>query len=220
MHGHAPQHNTTIPMLNNDESTSHTLSKYSRLLPQYNPARSYTSMASTGQTTSRNVCRDSSYSCSGTVTTRQEIARLSGAWVQRTGFLQSGFLWFFNTPEILWIGNNMVFYGLFIRAQLLHVWFHSLQDAQLTRTRRSWSISRPIMQRLLIWSGRASQMMIRIRIPHFRLIQIEFFTLNAETSLQIKRQIVIMVLLWFLWCFEKPENLQKYNPVFCTPGPA
>jgi hypothetical protein len=29
---------------------------------------------------------------------------------------------------------------------------------------------------------------IRIRIPPFRLIQIEFFTLNAETFLQIKPQ--------------------------------
>jgi hypothetical protein len=53
------------------------------------------------------------------------------------------------------------------------------------------------MQLLLMLSGRASQMMIRIRIPPFRLIQIEFFTLNAYTFLQIKRQIVFMVLLWF-----------------------
>jgi hypothetical protein len=69
------------------------------------------------------------------------------------------------------------------------------------------------MQRLLMLSGRASQMMIRIRIPPFRLIQIEVFTLNAETFLQIKRQIVFMVLLWFyygfIWYFEKPEILQK-----------
>jgi hypothetical protein len=40
----------------------------------------------------------------------------------------------------------------------------------------------------------ASQMIIRIRIPPFRLIQIEFFTLNAEASLQINRQFVFMVL--------------------------
>jgi hypothetical protein len=45
-------------------------------------------------------------------------------------------------------------------------------------------------------SGRASQMMIRIRGPPFWLIQIEFFTLNAETFLQVKRQIVFIVLLW------------------------
>jgi hypothetical protein len=51
----------------------------------------------------------------------------------------------------------------------------------------------------------------------FRLIQTEFFTLNAETFLQIKRQIksqiVFMVLLWFyygfIWCFENPEVFQK-----------
>jgi hypothetical protein len=62
--------------------------------------------------------------------------------------------------------------------------------------------------------------MIRIRIPPFRLIQIECFTLNAETFLQIKRQLVFMILLWFyygfimvfVWfymVFEKPEILQK-----------
>jgi hypothetical protein len=33
--------------------------------------------------------------------------------------LQSDFYSFFNTPEILWIGDNKVFYGFFIRAQLL-----------------------------------------------------------------------------------------------------
>jgi hypothetical protein len=66
----------------------------------------------------------------------------------------------------------------------------------------------PIMQRLLMLSGRASQMMIRIRIPPFRLIQIEFFTLNAETFLQIERQLLlwfyygfIMVLVWFYMVF-------------------
>jgi hypothetical protein len=35
------------------------------------------------------------------------------AGVQQTGFLQSGFLWFFNTPEILGVGENMVFMGFF-----------------------------------------------------------------------------------------------------------
>jgi hypothetical protein len=38
---------------------------------------------------------------------------------------------------------------------------------------------------------------IRIRIPPFRLIQIEFFTLNAETFLQIERQLF----LWFYYGF-------------------
>jgi hypothetical protein len=28
-------------------------------------------------------------------------------------FFTDWFLWFFNTPEILWIGDNVVFYGVF-----------------------------------------------------------------------------------------------------------
>jgi hypothetical protein len=77
-------------------------------------------------------------------------------------------------------------------------------------------------------SGRASRMMIRIRIPPFRLIQIEFFTFNAETFLQIKRQIVFMVLLWFYYGFSmvfygvlKNGKFSKNRiRFFCNPGSA
>jgi hypothetical protein len=72
--------------------------------------------------------------------------------------------------------------------------------------------------------GRASQMMIRIRIPPFQLIQIEFFTLNAETFLQIKRQTVLMVLLWFYYgfsmvfiCVLKPRKISKNRIRFLHP---
>jgi hypothetical protein len=45
--------------------------------------------------------------------TTQRVSRLQYIRAQRTGFFQSGFLWFFNTTEIRWIRDNMVFTGFF-----------------------------------------------------------------------------------------------------------
>jgi hypothetical protein len=66
-------------------------------------------------------------------------------------------------------------------------------------------ISRPIMQRLLMLSGRASQMMIRIRIPPFRLIQLEFLHVERRNFPSNKASNCfydfIMVLAWFYIVF-------------------